>query len=273
MLTKYGDDAKILAGGQSLIPIMKFRLASPKYLVDVKRIPELSYVKETSNGGLAIGALTPYYHVENSPLVAKKYPILTETVSGIGDMHIRNRGTVGGNLCHNDPAADLPTAMLCLKAEVNVAGPQGKRTVNIKDLLVDLFTTNLKSNEIMTEVHIPTPPPRGGGAYMKLAHVGGDFVIVSAAVMVSLDDRGKCVDASITLGGVGPVPVQATGVEKALKGQSLSDSIIEKASQNASEGVKPQSDIHAPAEYKREMTKVMTKRALTRALSRAKGGL
>jgi CO/xanthine dehydrogenase FAD-binding subunit len=266
MLDKY-EEAKVLAGGQSLIPLMKLRIASPKYVVDITRIPGLSYIKE-EGGKLLIGALTTHDMVENSPLIRQKCPILSEAASVIGDQQIRNRGTIGGTLCHADPAGDIPTAFLALDGEVVAVGPSSERVIKASDFFVDLFTTALNPNEVVREVRVPVLPPKTGSAYLKHARKEGDLATVSVAAIVAVDDEGVCKSASIALGSVAPKPLKAVEVEKALLGKKLTEDVIIAASELADRGISPPSDIRGSAEYRAEMTKVFTKRALKLALSR-----
>jgi CO/xanthine dehydrogenase FAD-binding subunit len=238
--------------------------------VDITRIPGLSYVKE-ENGKLLIGALTTHDTVENSPLIRQKCPILSEAASRIGDQQIRNRGTIGGTLCHADPAADVPTAFLALGGEVVAVGPGGERVIKANDFFLDYFTTALEPNEVVREVRVPVLPPRTGSAYIKHARREGDFAIVSVAAIITVDEKGVCTSASIALGAVGPTPLKAVEVEKALVGKKLTDDVIVAASELADRGISPPSDIHGSAEYHAEMAKVFTKRALRLALSRIGG--
>jgi len=266
MLDKY-EESKVLAGGQSLIPLMKLRIASPKYIVDITRIPGLSYVKE-EGGKLLIGALATHDMIENSPIIREKCPILSEAASVIGDQQIRNRGTIAGTLCHADPAADIPTAFLALGGEVVAVGPVGERVIKASDFFVDIFTTALNPNEVVREVRVPVLPPKTGSAYLKHTRRQGDLAIVSVAAIVTVDYEGVCTSASIALGSVGPTPLKAVEVEKALLGKKLTEDVIAAASELADRGISPPSDIRGSAEYRTEMAKVFTKRALRLALSR-----
>jgi carbon-monoxide dehydrogenase medium subunit len=265
------EDPKILAGGQSLLALMKFRLASPKSLIDINGLRELDYIREDS-GKLVIGALTRHDQLEHHFLIKTKVPILSDAASVIADQQVRNRGTVGGSLAHADPTADLPPAMLAAGASVVAVGPNGSRTIPCGELFQSFFQTNLEPNEILREIHVPVPPAGSGSAYLKLSRRHGDFAIVGAAAMLTMGPDGTCKSASVVLGGVGPVPHRAVEVEKALMGKKGDEKLIESASQYADRGVKPPSDVHASSEYRLEMTKVMSKRALKKALERVKGG-
>ena len=269
MLDRY-EESKVLAGGQSLIALMKLRLAAPKYIVDITRISGLSYVKE-ERGKLVIGALTTHDTVENSPLIRQKCPILSEAASRIGDQQIRNRGTIAGTLCHADPSADVPTAFLALDGEVVALSPSGERVIKASEFFVDFFTTALNPNEVVREVRVPVFSPRTGSAYIKHARREGDFAIAAVAAIVTLDAKGVCKSASIALGSAGPTPLRAVEVEKALVGKKLTDDVIVAASELADRGISPPSDIHGSAEYRAEMAKVFTKRALRLAVSRIGG--
>src|SRR6516164_444938 len=191
LLQQYGDDAKILSGGQSLIPMMKLRLARPAYVIDINRIAGLSYIKE-EDGNLKIGGLTREAEVEHSPIVAAKFPILVDTTHVIADPQVRNLATIAGNLAHGDPANDHPATMLALRAQIVATGPKGERTIAVEEFFVSLFTTALQPDEIVTEIRVPVPPPRSGGAYFKLERKIGDFATVGAAAQVTLDEKGAC---------------------------------------------------------------------------------
>ncbi|MEM3073516.1 MAG: xanthine dehydrogenase family protein subunit M [Nitrososphaerales archaeon] len=269
LLDKY-EESKILAGGQSLIALMKLRLASPKYIVDITRIPGLSYVKEEGNK-ILIGPLTTHDTVENSPIIRNKCPILSEAAGRIGDQQIRNRGTIAGTLCHADPSADVPTTFLALDGEVVAMGKDGERVIKAKDFFQDFFTTALNPNEVVKEVRVPVLPPKTGTAYIKHARREGDFAIVAVAAIITLDENNVCKSASISLGSVGPTPLRAVEVENALVGKRLTDEVIVAASELADRGISPPSDIHGSAEYRAEMAKVFTKRAIRLALSRIGG--
>jgi carbon-monoxide dehydrogenase medium subunit len=268
MLQQHGDEAKILSGGQSLIPMMKLRLARPGVLIDINRISGLSYVKE-EGGYLKIGGLTREAELEASPLVHSRYPILLDTAHVIADPQVRNMATVGGNLAHGDPANDHPATMMALGAQVVSTGPQGERVTPIEDFFVSLFTTALKHDEILTEIRIPVPPARSGGAYFKLERKVGDFATAAVAVQLTLDDKGACQKVGIGLTNVGPTPVKARKAEEFLRGKKLDEANINQAAQLAADESAPSPDLRGPVEYKKGLVKELTKRALTRALERA----
>jgi aerobic carbon-monoxide dehydrogenase medium subunit len=268
MLQQHGGEAKILSGGQSLIPMMKLRLARPGFLIDINRIAGLSYVKE-EGGYLKIGGLTREAEVEASPLVRTKYPILLDTAHVIADPQVRNMATVGGNLAHGDPANDHPATMMALGAQVVATGPKGERVIAIENFFLSLFSTALQPEEILTEIRIPVPPSRSGGAYFKLERKVGDFATAAVAVQLTLDDKGTCQKVGIGLTNVGPTPVKARKAEEFLRGKKLDEANIHQAAQLAADESAPSADLRGPVEYKKGLVKELAKRALTRALERA----
>lgn len=268
MLQQYGDDAKILSGGQSLIPMMKLRLARPSHLIDINRVSGLSYIKE-EGGFLKIGGLTREAELEAASVVRAKYPLLLDTATVIADPQVRNMATVGGNLAHGDPANDHPATMMALGAQVVVTGAKGERVIAIDDFFVSLFTTALQHDEILTEIRIPIPPAHSGGAYIKLERKVGDFATAATAVQVTLDDKGAVQKIGIGLTNAGPTPVRATNAEDLLRGKKPDAALINQASQAAMDSADPSADLRGPAEYKKGLIKELTKRALTRALERA----
>lgn len=265
------DEPKILAGGQSLISLMKFRLASPKTLIDINGIKDLKYIR-AEDKTIAIGALTPHDQLENDALIRGKLPILSDAASVIADQQVRNRGTIGGSLAHADPTAELPTAVVAANANILIKGPKGSRSIEASHFFQDYFTTALAPDEIIHEIRVPLPEPDSGGAYLKLSRRHGDFAIVSAGAALTIDKNRVCSAASVVLGGVASVPHRARDTEKALIGQRLDDKLVEEASKKASQGLKPPSDVHASSDYRLEMCQVMAKRALNRAIDRASGG-
>lgn len=267
-LHRYGDDAKILSGGQSLIPMMKFRLARPAYLIDINWISGLSYIREES-GYLKIGGLTREADLESSPLIHAKYPIIADTARVIADPQVRNMATLAGNLAHGDPANDHPATMMALGAQIAANGPQGERVLPIESFFVTLFTTQLEQDEIVTEIRIPIPPPRSGGAYLKLERKVGDFATAAVAAQVAVNAGGVCQKIGIGLTNVGATPVKAGKAEEFLRGKKLDEANIAHAAQLAAGEAQPSSDLRGPEEYKRGLVKELTKRALVRALQRA----
>src|SRR6516225_11347502 len=268
MLQQHGDAAKILSGGQSLIPMMKLRLARPGYLVDINRIEGLSHIKE-EGGYLKIGGLTREAELEASPVVRSKYPIIIDTAHVIADPQVRNLATVGGNLAHGDPANDHPATMIALDAQIVASGPKGERIIPIENFFVSLFTTALQPDEILTEIRIPFLPPRSGGAYFKLERKVGDFATAAVAVQLTLDGQGACQKAGIGLTNVGATPVKARKAEDFLHSKKLDDATIKQAGQLASDEAEPSADLRGPVEYKKGLVRELAKRALTRALERA----
>jgi len=268
LLQQHGDDAKILSGGQSLIPMMKLRIARPAYLVDINRIPGLSYVKE-EGGFLKIGGLTREAELEASPLVRSKYPILLDTAHVIADPQVRNLATVAGNLAHGDPANDHPATMLALGGQIVATGLRGERIIPIEDFFVTLFTTALQQGEILTEIRIPSPPAHSGGAYFKLERKVGDFATAAVAAQVTLDGSGAVQKVGIGLTNVGPTPIKAKKAEDFLRGEKMDAASIAQAAQFAADEAQPSSDLRGPAEYKKGLVKELAKRALSRAAERA----
>jgi len=270
LLQQHGDDAKVLSGGQSLLPLLKLRLASTAHLVDIGRIPGLEYIKE-EGGYLKIGGRTRESALERSDVIKAKYPILHDTALVIADPLVRNRATVGGNLAHADPANDHPATMLALGAEVVAAGAGGERVIPITQFFTGIFSTALRPGEILVEIRIPAPPPRSGGAYVKLERKVGDFATAAAAAQVTIGADGKIARAGIALTSAGPTPIKATAAEQFLLGKLPDGAAIAQASKLASDAASPSADRRGSVEYKREMARVLTARALTRAVARAGG--
>lgn len=272
LLDQHGDEAKVLAGGHSLIPLLRFRLASPSVLIDINRINGLEYIQET-DGVLHIGALTRESELDTSNLIRERYPILFDTSSVVADPVVRNWATVGGNLAHADPANDHPATMLALGASVVAKGPGGERVIPIDEFFTDSsFETTLQPNEILTEIRIPAPTERSGGAYFKLERKVGDYAIAGAAAYVTLDSNGNVTYAGIGLTNVGPTPIKARDAEQSLLGKPLDENTIHQAADLAAAASQPTSDTRGPAEYKRDMVRTLTIRALRKALARATGG-
>jgi carbon-monoxide dehydrogenase medium subunit len=268
LLTKHGEDAKLLAGGHSLIPAMKLRLAAPRHLIDIGRVPELRGVLLDGNT-LAIGALNVHADIASSGLVRERLPGLAEAASLIGDVQVRNRGTIGGSVAHNDPGADFPVVLTALNASFVLQSPSGRRTVAADDFLIDFFTTALAVNEIVTEIRIPLPSSSAGTAYAKLGHPASGYVVVSAGALVSREASGKCAAARVAIGGLGGKPSRAAATEAALQGRSLTPEVIAAAAAKAADGSDPADDSYASAEYKRHMASVLARRAIEQAAQRA----
>jgi carbon-monoxide dehydrogenase medium subunit len=272
LLERHGEAAKILSGGQSLLPLLKLRLGSAGHLVDIGRIPGLEYIKE-ENGQLKIGGRTRESALDHSALIHRRYPLLADTAAVIADPLVRNLATVGGNLAHGDPANDHPAAMLALRAEVVASGPRGARTIPIDDFFRGLFATALAPDEILTEIRIPQPPPapaKSGGAYEKLERKVGDFATAAAAVQVTLGAGGKVARAGIALTNAGPTPMRAAEAERFLTGKVPDAKVIAETARLAAAAAAPSADRRGAIEYKRELARVLTGRALARALDRAK---
>ena len=270
LLQQHGDDAKVLSGGQSLLPLLKLRLASAVHLVDIGRIPGLEYIKEEA-GYLKIGGRTRESALERSDVIKAKYPILHDTALVIADPLVRNRATVGGNLAHADPANDHPATMLALGAEVVATGPRGERVIPIGQFFTGIFATALAPGEILTEIRIPAPPPRSGGAYVKLERKVGDFATAASAAQVTIGADGKVARAGIALTAAGPTPIKATAAEQFFQGKVPDAAAIAQASKLASDATSPSEDRRGSVEYKREMARVLTARALATAVARAGG--
>ena len=260
--------AKILAGGHSLVPLMKFRVATPALLVDINRIAALDYLRE-ENGWLEIGTLTRESTLDHSDLVRERYPLLADTTKMIADPLVRNLATVGGNLAHADPANDHPATMLAYGAQVVATGPNGERVIPIESFFTGLFETSLAHDELLTEIRIPAPQGRSGGAYMKVERKVGDFATAAVAVQVTLDDDGNCAAAGIGLTNVGETPIKATKAEESLQGKPLDETNIRWAAHLASQAAEPNADQRGSEEYKRALIKALTVRALRKALERA----
>jgi carbon-monoxide dehydrogenase medium subunit len=268
LLTQHGEGAKVLSGGQSLLPLLKLRMASPGHVVDIGRIPGLDYIKE-EGGYLKIGALVREASLEASDLVRSRYPILVDTAAVIADPLVRNLATIAGNLAHGDPANDHPATMLALGAELVATGPKGQRTIPVASFFKTLFTTALEPNEILTEIRIPAPKANSGGAYLKLERKVGDFATAGAAAYVVLDGAGAFESVGIGLTNVGLTPVKAVAAEKHLVGKKAD--AIREAARLAGDAANPSADRRGSVEYKKEMARVLTARALKKAYERAGG--
>ena len=272
LLKSGGEGSKVIAGGQSLIPLLKLRLAAPAVLVDIGRIPGLDYIRE-SDGFLRLGAMTRMADVESSELLKGKYPMIHDASALIADPIVRNLGTVGGNISHGDPANDLPAVMLAMDAEFAAEGPSGVRTIRAREFFLDTFTVALGHEEILTEVRIPTPSSRSGGAYLKVEQKAADFATAGAAVFLRLNPRGECESLGIGLTAVGSRAIEATKAEEALRGRKPTDrGAVDRAASLAAEASDPASDIRGSAEYKRRLVRLLVAGALKLAYERARGG-
>ncbi len=268
LLGQHKDDAKLLAGGHSLLPAMKLRLSQPKHLVDLRKISGLAGIKE-EGGAVVIGAMATHYAVETSPIVKSKCPVLAQVAGQIGDPMVRNLGTIGGSLAHADPAADYPAAIIALGAEMVAEGPKGKRTIKADDFFKGLLTTALAGDEILTEVRVPATGPKMGAAYMKFPHPASRFAVVGVAAVLTVD-AGKVAKASIGITGAGTKAVRAKGVEAAIQGKAADAASIQAAAERAPEGVDVQADLQGSEEYKKHLLKVFAKRAMEAAAASVK---
>ncbi|MGH9358831.1 MAG: FAD binding domain-containing protein [Terriglobia bacterium] len=268
LLAQFGGEGKLLAGGHSLLPTMKLRLAAPKHLVDLGRLTDLRYIRE-ADGKIEIGALTTHFQIESSELARSKCPLLCETAREIGDVQVRNRGTLGGSLAHSDPAADWPAAILALNAEIQARSAGSARWIPATEFFVDLLSTALKEDEILTSIRIPIAPARNGSAYLKLHHPASGYAMVGVAASIGLTDDGRIEPIAIGVTGVGPKAYRAAPVEEALRGKAPGTSAFAAASEHAADGVEVNSDLYASAGYRSHLAKVYTRRALEKALERA----
>ena len=264
LLQRYGGDAKILAGGQSLMPLLNFRLSRPAALVDLNRIASLAYIRE-ENGQVRLGAMTRQRTIEFSPVVARRLPLLSEATKWVGHLPIRTRGTIGGSIAHADPSAEYPAVLTALEGEVVASGPNGERVVKAKDLFLTYLTTSLESDEVLSEIRLPVMPMGAGFALEEFARRHGDFAIVAIAALV-VPDATRCKQARLATAGAGPVPLRLRAAEEILERDGVTDVAIDAAARRAAELVSPDSDIHASADYRRHLTMVLTRRALKRAL-------
>ena len=264
LLGKHGEDAKLLAGGHSLIPAMKLRLASPKYLIDLGTVEGLRGVR-VDGDALAIGALTVHADIAHSDLVRRRAPALSDAAGMIGDVQVRNRGTIGGSAAHADPAADFPVILTALDASFVAVSRTGKRTIPADDFFVDYYTTALAADEVLTEIRVPLPASGAGTAYHKMAHPASGYVVVSAGALIVKDAAGKCVSARVAVGGLGGRPFRPAALEAALRGKALTAESIAAAASKAAEGADPDDELYASAEYKRHMAAVLARRAIESA--------
>ena len=268
LLGKWQDDAKVISGSQSLIPMMKLRLVQPKHVIDLRKVPGLSGISESA-GALLVGALTTYRAIETSEVARTRLPILPETAGNIGDAQVRNLGTIGGSLAHADPAADWPAVSIALGASVKIAGPRGERNVPVEELITGPLSTALDPSEILVQVRFPLPAGRSGSAYEKLPHPASRFAVVGVAAAVTLDGKGTVQSARVALTGLGPKVSRATSVEQALQGKPTSPEALESAASRASQGLELRADAAGSADYKAHLAAVYTERALRRAVARA----
>jgi aerobic carbon-monoxide dehydrogenase medium subunit len=269
-LQEHGSGARILAGGQSLLPLMNLRLVRPAVLVDINRIAALTYIRET-DGRLALGALSRLHAVEGSDTVRRRAPLLAEAAARVGHLAIRHRGTIGGNLAHADPASEIPAALLALEAQVVATGPRGDRTLSVADFLQGPLSTALDANEVLTEIRVPVEPPGSGSAFVEMSRREGDFALVGVAVFLQRDG-GRCRRARIALCGVGGTALRMPDAEGLLAGSGLTDDALRTAARAIQGAVAPSDDVQASVEYRRHVAGVLTVRAVRQAWERAGQG-
>jgi carbon-monoxide dehydrogenase medium subunit len=268
LMTKHGEDGKLLAGGHSLIPAMKLRLASPRTLIDLGTVPGLSGIR-IDGGSLVIGALTVHADIAGSELVRQHLPGLADAAAVIGDVQVRNRGTIGGSVAHADPAADLPVILTALDASFVAQSSSGRRTLGVDDFFTDFFTTAMGVNEILTEIRVALPASGTGTAYAKLPHPASGYVVVSAGALITRQASGSCVAARVAIGGLGSGPIRAIATELELRGKPLTPQIIAAAAAKAAEESDPDEDTYASADYKRHVATVFARKAIEEAVERA----
>jgi CO/xanthine dehydrogenase FAD-binding subunit len=271
LLTEHGDAAKILAGGQSLVPLMNFRLATPAVIIDLNRVAELGYIR-ARDGGLAIGAMTRHRQLERNQLIAARAPLIAETMPFIAHPQIRNRGTMGGSLAHADPAAELPAVTIALDAQLKLVSQKGERWVRAADFFLGLFTTALEPTELLAEVALPPLPPRVGCSFQEVSRRHGDFALAGLASLIALDEQGACREARLVFLGLGAQPIDARGATKQMIGAMPTPQAIQAVAETVDAEIDPSSDIHASADFRRHLARVLTRRALEMAIARAQGG-
>ena len=267
-LVSHGDEAKLLAGGHSLLPLMKLRLASPKILVDLSKIPGLNGITQDGDR-ISIGAFTTHYQIESSELLREMCPLLPQTAKTIGDVQVRNRGTIGGSLAHSDPAADMPAAILALGGELRLKGAEGERRLRAEEFFLGLMTTAINPTEILTEIRLPVLSGRCGTVYLKMAQKASGFAIVGVAVWIKVNRSKWCEDIAVAVTGLDSKPFRAKRVEDRLRGNKLESDVIDEASSQVTQGVDPLDDIHASAEFRSHLARVYTARAIQEATKRA----
>jgi aerobic carbon-monoxide dehydrogenase medium subunit len=271
LLAGHGDDAKLLAGGQSLIPAMNFRIVQPGILIDLNGLAELEYVRQVEAGELRLGAMTRQRYLERHPAVAERAPLLAEALPYIAHPQIRNRGTVGGSLVHADPAAELPVVMLALEARFRLVNQSGERWVGATDFFHGMFTVDLEADELLVEVALPLLPPRTGSAFLELARRRGDYAMMGVAAMVTLGEDGRCTRARLVYLNAGDGPVAAVAAAQLLLGERASPALLEAVAAAADKEIEPLGNVHAPVAYQRHLAAVLSRRALARAFKRAAG--
>ena len=267
LLERYGEEAKLMAGGQSLLPMMKLRVLSPAQVVDLWRVPDLDYIRR-DDGVIRIGAMTTHYALNSSPLIRDTLPALADAARVVGDPLVRNLGTIGGSTAHAAHNADYPAVLVALGAEFRAVGPKGQRSIPAENFFTDMFTTALENSEIVTEISLPVPGISDRSAYLKLSRRGTDFAIVGVAAVLTEGDEGRCADARVVLSGVGSVPVRAVGAEDILKAGPLDADRIREAGEATKRKLDPPSDVQADAQYRIDVSGVYVRRAVTAAWQR-----
>lgn len=271
LLAKYKGEARVLAGGTDLLVQMKNREVTPRYLINIKHIPNLDYIRYDDKEGLRIGALTPIEALKTSTLIRRRFGILGQAAAVLGTVQIRNRGTIAGNLCNASPAAETAPALITLAAKARIVGVAGERAVALEDFFISPGQTVLQAGEIVTEIQVPNLPPRSGGAYLKHSIKRMDIAIVGVGVVITLNGE-VCNDIKIALGAVASTPIRAKKAEEIIRGQGLDSELMERAAQIASEESRPIDDIHSYAQYRKQMVKVLAKEAMKQAGDEAKSG-
>jgi carbon-monoxide dehydrogenase medium subunit len=270
LLDQYREDYKIIAGGQSLLIMMRQGLIKPEHLIDIKGVSELDYIKSDAKKGLRIGALTTHRTIEKSPVIKKSFGVIAEMENRLASIQTRNWGTIGGNLCHGDPAGDPAPVLMALNATLTIAGMNGERNMSVEDFFLDYFETALGHGELLSEIQVPTIPPNTGAAYTKFNVIESDMATVGVAVSITLASQdGNCKDVRIVLGNSAPRPMRARRAEELLRGKKITGNLLKEAGEIASSETESLSDIHASAEYRQELVKVLVKRVGAEALSRA----
>jgi carbon-monoxide dehydrogenase medium subunit len=269
-LAAHGEKAKLLAGGHSLLPLLKLRLANPKLLIDLTRIPGLGNISQQDDK-IVVGALTTHYQIESSKLLKTKCPLLPQTAGSIGDVQVRNRGTIGGSLTHADPSADWPAAILALGGELKLNGPNRDRRVAAEEFFLGAMTTAIEPTEILTEIRVPVSPRRCGSAYLKMAQQASGFAVVGVAAWLRTDTKGRCEDIGVGVTGLSEKPFRAKTVEERLRGNKLTAKLIEESASKVAEGSEPLEDLHASAKFRAHLAQVYTSRAIEAAAKRASG--
>jgi aerobic carbon-monoxide dehydrogenase medium subunit len=269
-LAAHGEEAKLLAGGHSLLPLLKLRLANPKLLIDLSRIPGLGEISQQDNK-IVIGALATHYQIESAKLLETKCPLLRQTARAIGDVQVRNRGTIGGSLTHADPSADWPAAILALGGELKLTGPKGERQIPAEKFFLGAMTTAIEPTEILTEIRVPASSRRSGSAYIKMAQQASGFAVVGVAVWLRVDTKGRCEDVGVGVTGLSEKPFRARPVEERLRGGRLTAKLIDESAAKVAEDSEPLEDLHASAKFRAHLARVHTARAIQEAARRVSG--